>query len=247
LHRYSAVEADEEGVMCVALATASDNTNTNHPGGAGAAAAGGRGARPLLVTGGLDGHVRVWDCSSGAGVMAWKAHGDWIRSLAMHDDRVATAGRDGRVRTWQWPRERASRRRGRRGTAVEATDEGSLVFGHWSNAREFGDVRVVRDAIELEMLEEEDGWAGVGRGGVDSAAEEGSEGSEGSEKEEEKEDAGGAHNLHKLRGAPAHARAHSQTRRRRRCVVRRTFDVAGLYKSNPLDPIRSLQPPGFNP
>ena len=80
------VEADEEGVMSVALASSSADAS----GGAGAA---GSRARPLLVTGGLDGHVRVWDCRTGAGVMAWKAHGDWIRSLATYGDRVATAGR----------------------------------------------------------------------------------------------------------------------------------------------------------
>jgi WD40 repeat protein len=37
-----------------------------------------------LFTGGMDGHVRVWDCYTGAGTVAWRAHGDWCRSLAIH-------------------------------------------------------------------------------------------------------------------------------------------------------------------
>jgi WD40 repeat protein len=161
----STVEADEEGVMAVALT--------------------GCGPEALLLTGGLDGHVRVWDCHTGAGVVAWRAHGDWIRSLAVsaRGDRVVTAGRDGHVRAWSWPRDDIVDGRRHRGhtartaatvdqdidSEVTSTSEaprssgpgtGTSAFGHWSRAREFDDVCVVGDPAEVEVeaaMEDEDG------------------------------------------------------------------------------------------
>jgi WD40 repeat protein len=56
----------------------------------------------LLATGGADGQIRIWQVSDGKQLMAWQAHGDWIRSVAFSFDgkAIASGSNDRTVRIW---------------------------------------------------------------------------------------------------------------------------------------------------
>ena len=186
------IVADEEGIMSTALSPPSESQG------------GGSGRPAVLITGGLDGHVRCFDCHSGRPIVSWKAHDDWIRSLASSGDRVATAGRDGHVRAWLWPLDRATNA----ASFLRPPGGDREATGTYDEPRVFAEVRVVKDDLELEMLTElEEGWDEVGGDAEDSHS--------GSEKEKEDDD-----DWTTWRG-----RAGAPGARRRRCVVRRTFDV----------------------
>jgi WD40 repeat protein len=54
----------------------------------------------LILTGGMDGTVKVWDFS-GKQKSQWKAHSGWVRSAIFLDNqRVASVGDDGLVKVW---------------------------------------------------------------------------------------------------------------------------------------------------
>jgi WD40 repeat protein len=55
-----------------------------------------------LVTAGEDGVIQVWNLHTGKAVARWDAHGDGVLWVDVHPSgRIASAGRDGRVKVWQ--------------------------------------------------------------------------------------------------------------------------------------------------
>lgn len=56
----------------------------------------------LLATGSSDGQIRIWQVSDGKQLMAWQAHGDWIRSVMFSDDGklIASGSNDRTIRIW---------------------------------------------------------------------------------------------------------------------------------------------------
>jgi WD40 repeat protein len=55
----------------------------------------------VLASGSEDGSVRLWDLHTGTAQTNWTAHPDGVLGIAVHPSgAIATAGRDGRVRTW---------------------------------------------------------------------------------------------------------------------------------------------------
>ncbi|GAB4176146.1 MAG: NB-ARC domain-containing protein [Coleofasciculaceae cyanobacterium] len=56
----------------------------------------------LLATAGTDGQIRIWQVSDGKQIMAWQAHGDWIRSVMFsHDGKMIASGSNDRtIRIW---------------------------------------------------------------------------------------------------------------------------------------------------
>jgi WD40 repeat protein/acyl-CoA-binding protein len=56
----------------------------------------------LLATGGTDGQIRIWQVADGKQILAWQAHGDWIRSVIFsHDGKMIASGSNDRtIRIW---------------------------------------------------------------------------------------------------------------------------------------------------
>lgn len=56
----------------------------------------------LLATGGSDGQIRIWQVSNGKQILAWQAHGDWIRCVTFsHDGKlIASGSNDSTIIIW---------------------------------------------------------------------------------------------------------------------------------------------------
>ncbi len=93
--------------------------------------------KPVLVSGGKDGHLRLWSSDSGfKPLLAFPAHKDTIYAMAFSPDgiRFATAGRDKAAKLWDAgtlaPTKRLDRRAGGHGYSVNALlwlGQGTLV------------------------------------------------------------------------------------------------------------------------
>lgn len=56
----------------------------------------------LLATGGADGQIRIWQVSDGKQILAWQAHGNWIRCVEFsHDGKlIASGSNDSTIIIW---------------------------------------------------------------------------------------------------------------------------------------------------
>jgi WD40 repeat protein len=59
----------------------------------------------LIVTGGEDGAVRVWDAKSGQRISTLGHHSGGVTSIALYPDasRALSVGDDGRIKSWAIP------------------------------------------------------------------------------------------------------------------------------------------------